>query len=139
MWTLNRCAFASTGENGALILYFNEKKVWNFKRTAKHCKYFCLFYEILMSNQRKEPFFLYKKFKSKQKNPHFLNNPSLCRKNISSPPLFKSLRMLHNSLAVLVGLQFMYKKYTIKHSRLRLHMTLFKDLDGGFERHWIMY
>lgn len=66
--------FASTSENVALVLYF--KKIIEFKRTAKHCKYFCLFYEILMSNQRKESFFLYKKFKSKQKNPHFLNNPS---------------------------------------------------------------
>ena len=30
--------FASTSENVALVLYF--KKIIEFKRTAKHCKYF---------------------------------------------------------------------------------------------------
>ena len=32
--------FASTSENVALVLYF--KKIIEFKRTAKHCKYFFL-------------------------------------------------------------------------------------------------
>ena len=38
MWILNICIFASTSENGALILYL-KKKIRKFPR---HWKYFCL-------------------------------------------------------------------------------------------------
>ena len=68
MW--NICAFASASEIGALILYFT--KLWEFKKTGKHCKYFCL---------------LYKNFKSKQKISPFLNNPTFS----STPPFLEKI------------------------------------------------
>ena len=43
--------FASTSENGALTLYLKKKQKF-LKKTAKHCKYFCLFYKKFISKQR---------------------------------------------------------------------------------------
>ena len=59
MWILNICIFASTSENGALILYFKKiilkiqkKPNKQTNKKLKHCKYFSIFCKNVMSKQR---------------------------------------------------------------------------------------
>ena len=56
MWILKICFFPSASENQALDFIFHKTSFENYKKTGKHCKYFCLFYKNLMSKQRIPPF-----------------------------------------------------------------------------------
>ena len=56
MWILNICVSASASESGAPILHFAKLILRIKKKTGKHCKYICLFYENFMSKQRIPPF-----------------------------------------------------------------------------------
>ena len=71
MWILNICVFASTSENGALILYFRKYNFESFKKLQSIVNIFVFFIEI--------------RYQSKESNLHFSPTPPFPEKIFPRP------------------------------------------------------